>query len=157
MLTEAEKLDRLIAAQAIRDLKSRYFRFVDTHDWDGLATIFCADAEFDTTRARGDGKPLPEGGEVSKGRDAILQYIVQGMRASSSVHHGHGHEITFVSNTEASGVIAMEDWVTWEGPPRFEAHGFGHYHEIYRIEDGEWRIWRSALTRLRVAETSLRR
>ena len=39
------KIDVLLAIDEIRNLKSSYFRFVDTHDWAGLATIFCADAQ----------------------------------------------------------------------------------------------------------------
>ena len=31
--------------------------------------------------------------------------------------------------------------------------GFGHYHEDYRKEDGQWRIARLKLTRLRVDNT----
>ena len=150
MAIDPSGIERLIAAEQIRALKSRYFRFVDTQDWDALASLFCRDAVFDTTRALGPDIVNPASEHVSEGREAIVRYIVAGMSGSISVHHGHGHELEFMSPSEARGVIAMEDRVEWAGPPTIRMHGFGHYHEEYRVEDGAWRIWRSTLTRLRM-------
>jgi SnoaL-like domain len=123
-----------------------YFRCVDTHDWSELATLFCVDAHLDTRRTMDSG--LPSQGSLVQGREAVLRYIVEGMTASQSVHHGHGHEITLDSATEAHGIVTMEDRGVWPGPPEMAIHGFGHYHEIYRVEEGNWRIWRSRLVRL---------
>jgi hypothetical protein len=33
--------------------------------------------------------------------------------------------------------------------PQFVLHGYGHYEEAYRKVDGDWRIHRLKLTRLR--------
>ena len=156
MAVEMDKLDRLVAIEEIRRLKSRYFRCVDTKNWEELALLFCAEAEFDTTRASDLEIALPESDHLSRGRDAILEYIVEGMASSRSVHHGHGHEIEIVSPDEAHGIVAMEDIVEWSAPANIHLHGFGHYHETYRVEDGVWRIWRSKLTRLRI-DTNLPR
>ena len=41
----------------------------------------------------------------------------------------------------------MEDMLRW--PNGMELHGYGHYHEDYANIDGEWRITKCVLTRLR--------
>ena len=38
-----ERLDRLEAIEAIRALKARYFRLIDTKQWDALRGVFTAD------------------------------------------------------------------------------------------------------------------
>ena len=37
--------DDLEALEAIRRLKARYFRYVDTKQWDRFGELFCEDAE----------------------------------------------------------------------------------------------------------------
>jgi SnoaL-like domain len=148
-----DTLERLWAIEQIRQLKSRYFRFVDTKDWLGLESIFCEDAMFDTPGTRGGQAPVTTDKNSLRGRDAIVGYIREGMASSSSVHHGHGHEVTIDAPDEAHGIIALEDVVTWEHPRRVHLHGFGYYHEIYRTENGAWRIWRSTLTRIHLCDS----
>ena len=41
------QIDKLLAIEEIKQLKARYFRFVDTKDWTGFAGLFAADAVFD--------------------------------------------------------------------------------------------------------------
>lgn len=145
-----DAVEEMQAIEQIRQLKSRYFRFVDTKDWDGLATVFTGDAVLDTRGAGGEGTPGEEDSHVSRGRDAVVAYISTGLQHACSVHHGHGHEITIDAPGEAHGVVAMEDVVEWFQPFQANLRGYGHYHETYRIEDGAWRIKNSRLTRLRV-------
>ena len=69
----------------------------------------------------------------------------------NTVHHGHMPEIDILSDTEATGIWAMEDKLWWpEGAPLTAMHGYGHYHERYVRTDDGWRIARTTLTRLRV-------
>ena len=145
-----DAIEEIRAIEQIRQLKMRYFRFVDTKDWDGLATLFCTDAVFDTRGAAGQEAGAQDGPHVSRGRDGIVAFIREAMQVTRSVHHGHGHEVTVDAPGEAHGVIAMEDIVEWREPFTASLRGYGHYHETYRIEDGVWKIWRSKLTRLRV-------
>lgn len=147
-----DALQRLIAIEEIKQLKARYFRLMDTRDFDGMAFVFCKDAVFDCTEGGGvtplggtfNGRELP----VTHGREAIIAWIRHSFRETTSAHHGHCHEITIDSDTEAHGIIAMEDYL--RGPDRVTeyVHGIGHYHEKYRFEDGEWRIAATKLTRL---------
>lgn len=145
-----DAIAQIQAIEQIRQLKSRYFRFVDTKDWEGLATIFTEDAVLDTRGAGGVNQPGGDDEHVSRGRDTVVAYIRDGLQHACSVHHGHGHEIAIGGHGEAYGVIAMEDVVEWFEPFQASLRGYGHYHETYRIENGEWRIADCRLTRLRV-------
>jgi hypothetical protein len=77
-----------------------------------------------------------------------MAWISASFADRTSAHHGHCHEIIIRSETEAQGVIAMEDYI--RGPDRENLlyHGGGHYQERYRFEDGAWRIAETKLTRL---------
>lgn len=147
-----DPLARLIAIEEIRQLKARYFRTMDTRDWDGMAQVFCRDARFDCSEGSVivtlDGERRGASGPITCGRDAIMAWIRAAFARRASVHHGHGHEITVESATEARGVIAMEDHIF--GPDRRTRvlNAAGHYHERYRFEDGAWRIAEVKLTRL---------
>jgi SnoaL-like domain len=134
--------EKLLAIEEIKQLKSRYFRLMDTKDWNALAGVFCADATFDARAALSvDGRG--EGGRAAESNDWIYRGV--------TVHHGHCHEIDILTADDASGVIAMEDQI-WEPlSQKLTLHGAGHYHETYRRVDGRWRIHTSRITRLYVA------
>lgn len=147
-----DPLSRLIAIEEIRQLKARYFRHMDMRDWDAMAEVFCRDARFDcsdgATWTTLDGAVHGEAGPVTVGREPIMAWISAAFAERASCHHGHGHEVTVDSETEAHGICAMEDWIF--GPDRKTLHinAAGHYHERYRHEDGAWRIADVKLTRL---------
>lgn len=147
-----DTLAKLMAIEEIKQLKARYFRFMDTRDWDAMAGVFCRDAKFDCSEGLGckplDGDFVGSVGPVTQGREAIMDWIRDAFTNQTSVHHGHCHEITIDSETEAHGVIAMEDWIRGRDRQKKLLHAAGHYHERYRFEDGAWRIAETKLTRL---------
>jgi hypothetical protein len=62
-------------------------------------------------------------------------------------------ELEVTGPDTARGTWAMFDYVEWPASAagaRVGLHGYGHYREEYVREDGEWRIGRSRLERLRV-------
>jgi uncharacterized protein (TIGR02246 family) len=124
--------------EAIKRLKARYFRTMDTKDWDGMREVFADDVVMDTTGS---------GGNVITGADEFIAFLKQTLGDAVTVHHGHMPEIELTSPTTATGIWALEDWVRWEAGG---IHGFGHYHETYAKTDGTWRITSSTLTRLRM-------
>jgi hypothetical protein len=127
--------------EAIKQLKARYFRLMDTKDWDGLAAVFTPDVEIDM---RG------EGGGVTTSVAEYLPYLRANIETVTTVHHGHMPEIELSSATTATGIWAMEDELWWpEGSPLRHLHGYGHYHETYVKTDGTWHIATMTLTRLR--------
>ena len=145
-------MTRLAAIEDIKQLKARYFRFVDTRDFDAMAMVFCRDATFDCSEGLRatplEGEVEGPVGPVNHGRDNIMKWIRDAFVSQTSVHHGHCHEVTIDSETEAHGVIAMEDYIFGLDRATQLLHAAGHYHERYRVEDGEWRIASTRLTRL---------
>jgi uncharacterized protein (TIGR02246 family) len=125
--------------EAIKQLKARYFRTMDTKDWEGMRTVFADDVVMDTTDS---------GGGVVSGADAFLAFLRKTLQDVVTVHHGHMPEIELTSSTTATGIWAMEDLLRW--PNGTELRGYGHYHETYALIDGAWRIKTSRLTRLRM-------
>src|SRR4051812_46400938 len=106
--------------EAIKQLKARYFRFLDTKQWDELRTVFAEGVEMDTTDA---------GGGVVTGAGQLVSFLETTLQGTTTVHHGHMPEINGTSPTTASGVWAMQDLIRW--PDGSEMVGFGHYHETY--------------------------
>jgi hypothetical protein len=125
------------AVAAIKQVKARYFRAVDTKDWELLKAQLTDDVVVDTTGS---------GGPVLVGSDAFIAFLQLTLSPATTVHHGHSPEIEVTSPTTATGVWAMQDLLIFPGDPR--VLGFGHYHETYESEDGRWRIADLKLTRV---------
>ena len=136
--------EELLEIEKIKQLKARYFRLMDTKQWDELAGVFTADAELDVRQDAGEAA-----GRV-RGRERIVEAIRRTVDSAVTVHHGHMPEIELTGPHTARGTWSMYDYVEWpsEGGRR-GFHGFGHYVETYAREDGAWRIATLQLTRLR--------
>jgi len=121
-MTELEKrITRLEDIEAIKQLKIRYSHICDDMHNAG---------EIDTV-------------------ETYLPFLIANIGEVTTVHHGHMPEIELTSPTTATGTWAMEDELWWpEGGPIRYMHGYGHYHETYRKDDGTWRIASLTLTRL---------
>jgi len=126
--------------EAIRQLKARYFRLMDTKEWDRLAHVFADDVVIDVTG---------EGGGVTRSVAEYIPFLRANIENVITVHHGHMPEIELTSPTTATGIWALEDQLWWpDGGPLKHMHGFGHYHETYEKTDGVWRITSMTITRL---------
>jgi len=129
----------LLAIEQIRQLKARYFRMLDTKDWDGFAAVFTPDAILDS------------GAWTITGAQTIADRVRTSLEGITTVHHGHTPEITIDSPTTARAIWAMADELHAGGHPEKGLTGSGHYHEEYTRTDDGWRISRSKLTRLHIA------
>jgi uncharacterized protein (TIGR02246 family) len=125
--------------EAIKQLKARYFRTMDTKNWAAMRRLFTDDVVMDTTAS---------GGGVVTGADVFMVFLQQTLADVVTVHHGHMPEITLTSSTTATGIWALHDEIEW--PDGTRMRGDGHYHETYKLAGGEWRIASSTLTRLRM-------
>ena len=139
--------ERLQAVEEIKALKARYFRCIDTKDWEGFRSVFADDAVMDMTEAQAG----PDAG-ITRGADAICAHVRSTMERFDSVHHGHMPEIDVTGPSTASGVWAMDDELFWtsRGGQARRMHGWGHYHETYAKVSDHWLIVSTRLTRLRV-------
>jgi hypothetical protein len=145
-----DKLQRLLDVHALQELKGRYFLFLDTKDWSRWLALFTEDATLLVDTAAStfgrDPKTLPK----YVGLEAIRDLVVPSLDKTPTVHHGHAPIFEFQTETEASGIWAMEDIVEFKDNT---VHGHGHYRETYRKVGGEWRFASVHLTRLRVVTT----
>lgn len=144
-----EAAETLLEIERIKQLKARYFRSVDIFNLNGWLNCFTDDCEllFDAEVQRRGAPPPPTFSFA--GKQDLIDYWNSNTDRVESVHHGHMPEIEVLSETEATGVWAMEDIVEFTDSV---LHGYGHYHETYRKETGVWRIAKLHLTRLRLSQ-----
>ena len=126
----------LVEIEAIKQLKARYFRLLDTRQWDEWEQVFTEDASL---------RWGPEPGQIMHGRAAIRAGVSGSLVGAVTVHHGHMPEIELTGPNGATGIWSMFDRVDH---PDFLLVGFGHYHEAYRKDEDRWQIERLELTRL---------
>jgi 3-hydroxyisobutyrate dehydrogenase-like beta-hydroxyacid dehydrogenase len=134
---------RLADREAIKELKARYFRFIDTKDWESFRSLFTDDCKH----------YLPQESAVPfMTNEQYFPMLEQTLAPGVTTHHGHMPEITFTSETEAEGIWAMFDYVQLDASGnRTSIMGYGHYFETYRrCDDGKWRISSKRNTRLRL-------
>jgi hypothetical protein len=126
----------LVEIEAIKRLKAGYFRLLDTKQWDAWREVFTDDF---TAEVHG---PHPVIHFASA--DEMVASNREILAEAPTVHHGHTPEIDLTSSATATGVWAMQDVVKLGAG----FVGYGHYHEEYRKQGGEWRIARMKITRL---------
>lgn len=121
----------LEAIELIKQLKARYFRFLDSRNLEGLQTVFTEDAEihFKSPSYQLDFKGWPElegfyGGAFNEG--------------SFGMHHGHMPEITVDGDT-ATGLWYLHDiFFNTESKTQFE--GSSIYKDTYVKTAAGWKI-----------------
>jgi hypothetical protein len=137
-----DRLERLEAIEAIRSLKARYFRLMDTKQWDELRGVFASDLKVLT----------PDGAVYTEGGDTYAAALRNSLEHALSVHQGLVGEVDIDDAGIGHAIWAMQDVITWEDRhPKTgwkSILGRGHYHETYRFENGAWRIATLTLTRL---------
>jgi hypothetical protein len=147
-------------ARAIEDIKrtfARRLRCMDNKQWEVYPTLHTDDVVSETWNGLPENSnwtPRAGAGNRVVGKEQLTQAIrslLDGGTTVTSVHHGHTPEIELTSDTTATGIWAMEDQLWWtNGAAEEHLHGYGHYHEQYRQENGKWLISYRKLTRLRV-------
>lgn len=115
-MTEAD----LVEIEAIKQLKARFCRLLDTKQWAAWRAIFTDDFLSDTSEA---------GGKVIDGADEFVAFTRKSLRNQATVHQVHAPEIEITSATTARGVWALEDVVRFG--PGINLRGYGHYTETY--------------------------
>ena len=116
----ARRSYRLADIEAIKQLKARYFRFIDTKDWAAFRDLFTEDCKHYLPQE--SAVPFMTNEDYFAMNERLLTPGV-------TTHHGHMPEITFLSDTEAEGIWAMFDYVQIEPPSgRVSIMGYGHYY-----------------------------
>jgi hypothetical protein len=139
-VSEMSDVERLVALEDIKQLKSRRDRAVDMKDWVTLEALHAPDHHSHV-----------EGFEPWTSAAEMIRNIEMSLREVVSVHQCHTPDITFETPTRARGIWAMEDFLSWRQDDREHwLRGYGFYEEVYEKRDGRWvYVWRR-LTRLKV-------
>ena len=136
-------IERLLAIEEIKRLKSKYFYYLDQKDWPRWqAEVWAADARLE----------VPEVSMTLVGADDIVKFTAENAGNQISTHHGHMPDIEILSADTAKGLWAMEDILRLpkDQPAPYGysyLHGFGHYHETYIRGPAGWRIQSTRLVR----------
>ena len=90
--------------EAIKQLKARYCRYLDTKRWDDWRQLFTDDFVSDTSQS---------GGKLISGAEEFVSYVrnTLGKPSQPTAHQVHAPEIALTSATTATGVWALEDVV----------------------------------------------
>ncbi len=123
-------MNELSEIEAIKRLKYKYFRCLDSKKWNELTKCFTPDA-----------KSSFSGGAYSfSGRDEIIGFFKEGLpQTRLSMHHGHHPEIELTSETTATGIWALEDYLI-DTAGNWSMKGAAFYHDEYVKIDGEWKV-----------------
>ncbi|MGY5035416.1 nuclear transport factor 2 family protein [Streptomyces sp. 900116325] len=134
----AATVQRLADIEDIRQVKARYFRYLDSKQWSDLAALFTAHPTIDVGAKYDSGKELAE-------KTAAL------LGDAPSAHQGFLPEIQ-VNGNRATAIWAMEDYVSFPPGSSYKNgfHGYGEYHDTYQRIQGHWYISSTVLSRFRV-------
>lgn len=141
-MTDEGDVQRLLDIEAIKQLKAKYFLYMDTKDWEAWREVFSTDLRVEGTRQAPDAS-----------RDDFVDGVRQALTGVRTCHQGHMPIIELTGADTARGIWAMwDDLVFPDGHPWSDGYarrlGYGHYEEEYRREADGWRISFLRLARL---------
>ncbi len=139
----------LAALEAVKRLKYRYLRCVDTKNWDEMADVLAADATADYGTAA-------SGGPVRlTGRDGILDFLRKRLGDGIITSHLAGQPEIDIHGTTATGAWCLQDTVI-ATEHRVVISGAAFYEDRYTLcDDGRWRIQHTGFRRTYEAMVSL--
>lgn len=146
-MTETE---RLAAIEAIRYLKAKYWRGVDSCDAELVRSILAEDCELDCRGCCTDPTSgvdfLPEMNVVMKGRDSWRSKALDGFVTS---HQGHQAEIEITGPDSARAIWTFTDRFFYPAGSKYSRFtGYGYYHDTYTRTSEGWKLQTMRFTRL---------
>ncbi len=123
--------DDLVEIEAIKRLKYRYARLLDTKDFDGLNDLFVDDATASYS-----------GGQLSyDGRDAIIGFLRKALGSTTMLtsHLVGQPEIELTGANTARGTWSLQDMVI-VAEQDVEIRGTAFYDDRYVKVDGAWKF-----------------
>jgi hypothetical protein len=141
-MADSADLDKRIRVlediEAIKQLKAKYFRYIDKKLWDDMEELWTEDATAD----------YGMGIDLLEGREAIVKFLKKnlGLDSMISVHQGHNPEIQITSDTTARGIWVLNDRLIVQTISTL--NGWGYYDDEYMKENGEWKIKSTKITRI---------
>jgi hypothetical protein len=118
--------------EAIKILRSRYFRSIDTADYVTLRSVLAENLVTDL-----------KGGNYHwrfDNREDFVEAIANALNANMAAHHvAHLPEITLTSPTTAEGIWYLQDWAL-DIQSRQALNGTGIIRDRYEKIGGQWKI-----------------
>jgi hypothetical protein len=102
----------LIDVEEIKQLKAKYFRLMDTKQWDDWVALFSETCE-----------AIYEGYEPKRGGAEIVDFVRGMLDTGVTVHFGHMAEVVVTDSRSATGVWSMSDYLDCPGPCSFAVTG----------------------------------
>jgi ketosteroid isomerase-like protein len=133
-------MSNLDELEAIKQLKYRYLRFLDTKQWEALGALLTHDCatSYDSGRFS------------CNGRAEVIAFLEKSMgsHAVLSKHHVHHPELELLNARSARGVWYLEDTV-FDYRNKLRVDGTALYFDRYRKNsDGSWRIAHTGYQRI---------
>lgn len=126
--------------EAIKTLRSRYFRAMDTGDYELFRSVLTEDLVTDL-----------QGGSYHfafDNREDFIDAVAGALNSQSAARHfGHMPEITLTGPDTAEGIWYFQDWAL-HLPTNTVMDGSGIIQDHYRKENGQWRICRYSYRRV---------
>lgn len=140
MSTDASTLQQLADIEAIKVLKHRYFRAMDTADAALLETLFAEDLTVDY---RGSGYRV----QIS-GKAEMLRFLANSFHSGAvAMHHGNMPEIAITGEDTAEGIWYLFD-IFIDSERGSQTIGSAIYKDRYRREADRWIIAHSEYDRI---------
>ena len=143
--------ERLNAIEAIRNLKAKYWRGVDTADGALVRSILAEDCVLDYRGCCTDPVTgidhMPQMNIVMKGRSSWQTGNLEEPRLVT-VHQGHQAEIEVDDDGARAIWVFTDRFFMPPGSPFARLTGYGHYHETYEQAGGAWLLKTTRITRL---------
>lgn len=132
-MTENVRTIRTDEIEAFRQLKTRYFRCLDTKAWEGFRSVFVREPALgpieygfpDYLLAPRPPEARYQVADDNTGIDAFVERHRRLIGHLITTHHDHQPEIELTGDDEATGIWPMEDVLVWnkEG---YHLRGTGH-------------------------------
>lgn len=131
MTADALTPDDLVQLELIKQLKYKYLRLLDQHEFDEMRSVLTDDV----VARYSDGKYSFDG------IDAVIEFLKESMGSETflSSHAVHHPEITLNGDGTASGIWKLEDSVI-VGDHGINIQGAAFYYDEYVKTDEGWRI-----------------
>ncbi|MCQ1775830.1 nuclear transport factor 2 family protein [Neorhizobium galegae] len=124
--------------------KAQYCRYVDTKRWEVFRELFSdvPDIRFVDT----EGNTINAFTSVEEFVTISALYL----DGAQTIHQVHNAEMERISDDQVNAIWSMEDYLLFpavEDARPASMHGYGHYHETWKFEAGQWRIAKLELRR----------
>ena len=128
--SDSDTIRMLADIEAIKKLKHRYLRCLDTKRWDEIKQCLAADVE----------ASFMGGAMQFHGRDELMKFYVDALPATRiTAHMGHHPEIEVSGEDSASGTWAVQTYLI-DSDFNISLNGVSIFNEQYAREEGGWKI-----------------